>query len=183
MDLTDHFLISMPAMQDPNFSGAVIYMCEHTEKGALGLVINRPSTLTIGGLFSKVDLDLQIEVLRDEVVFVGGPVQNERGFVLHQPQFAFNSSLKVGGERALTTSRDVLESIGRGDGPHQMLISLGYSGWSGGQLEKELAENAWLTVKADPRVIFDIPVEERYSAAIGLLGISPAQLASIAGHA
>jgi putative transcriptional regulator len=147
IDLTDQFLIAMPGMADPNFAGSVIYICEHTPKGALGLVINRPTDLNLAALFERIELSLGENPQGQEPVFFGGPVQTDRGFVLHAPQGDYTSSIKVG-DLALTTSRDVLQAVSDGQGPGQMLVTLGYSGWSAGQLEDELSENAWLNVKA-----------------------------------
>jgi putative transcriptional regulator len=183
VDLTHQFLIAMPAMADPNFEGSVIYVCEHSDKGALGLVINRPTELTLESLFDKIDLKLEIAPWKDAPVFFGGPVQTERGFVLHQPTGSFSSSLSVGDDIALTTSKDVLEAVARGDGPGKMLVTLGYSGWGAGQLENEIAHNAWLTVAAQAGVIFDTPAEQRFNAALSLLGIQSTQLMGQAGHA
>ena len=183
MNLTDQFLIAMPNMVDPNFDGTVVYVCEHSEKGALGLVINRPTDLTLARLFDKIDLRLEIAPWRDEPVFYGGPVQTERGFVLHTPPGNFSSTLNVGEDIGLTTSKDVLEAVAEGNGPPRLLVTLGYSGWGAGQLEHELGQNGWLTVKADPRVIFDTPVRARFSAALRLLGVDSLQLTGQAGHA
>lgn len=183
LDLTNQFLIAMPAMVDPNFQGAVVYVCEHGEKGALGLVINRPTELTLERLFDKIDLKLEIAPWRETPVFFGGPVQTERGFVLHQPCGGYSSSLSVNGEIALTTSKDVLEAVASGRGPERMLVTLGYAGWGQGQLESEISDNAWLTVAADPEIIFATPAEERFAAALGLLGINPSQLTGQVGHA
>jgi putative transcriptional regulator len=183
MDLTHQFLIAMPAMADPNFSGSVIYICEHSDKGALGLVINRPTELTLSALFDKIELKLEIAPWKDTPVYFGGPVQTERGFVLHQPSGSYSSSLSVADDIALTTSKDVLEAVAEGQGPGRMLVTLGYSGWGAGQLENEIAQNAWLTVAARPDVIFDTPVEQRFDAALKLLGVDPNQLSSLAGHA
>ncbi|MBS1162323.1 MAG: transcriptional regulator [Burkholderiaceae bacterium] len=183
MDLTHKFLIAMPAMADPNFAGSVVYVCEHTDKGALGLVINRPTELTLENLFDKVDLKLEIAPWKDTPVYFGGPVQTERGFVLHVPAGHYSSSLPVREDIALTTSKDVLEAVAGGTGPAKLLVTLGYSGWGAGQLESEVSANAWLTVDAQPTIIFDTPAEARQSAALRLLGIDPAQLSAQAGHA
>ena len=183
MNLTHQFLIAMPSMADPNFERAVVYVCEHGEKGALGLVINRPTDLTLERLFDKIDLKLEITPWRDAPVFYGGPVQTERGFVLHQPGGEYSSSLTVGDEIALTTSKDVLEAVAGGTGPSRMLVTLGYSGWGKGQLESEIGDNAWLTVAADPAIIFDTPADQRFSAALGLLGVNPLHLTGQVGHA
>lgn len=183
MDLTHKFLIAMPAMMDPNFTGSVVYVCEHTDKGALGLVINRPTELTLQSLFDKIDLRLEIAPWKDAPVYFGGPVQTERGFVLHVPAGQYSSSLAVGDDIALTTSKDVLEALAGGSGPAKLLVTLGYSGWGAGQLESEVSANAWLTVDAQPSIIFDTPAEARQSAALRLLGIDPGQLSALAGHA
>jgi Putative transcriptional regulator len=182
IDLSNQFLMAMPGMVGGELAGSVIYICEHTPRGALGLVINRPTDLTLGSLFERIDLKLEIAPVKDARVFFGGPVQTDRGFVLHAPAGEYNSSIKLG-DMALTTSRDVLQAVAEGSGPSRMLVTLGYAGWGAGQLEDELAQNAWLTVAADPRIIFDVPPEERYPAALRLLGIDPVMLAAGAGHA
>lgn len=183
MDLTHKFLIAMPAMADPNFAGSVVYVCEHTDKGALGLVINRPTELTLEGLFDKIDLKLEIAPWKDTPVYFGGPVQTERGFVLHVPAGQYSSSLPVRDDIALTTSKDVLEAVAGGTGPSKLLVTLGYSGWGAGQLESEVSANAWLTVDAQQSIIFDTPAEARQAAALRLLGVDPLQLSAQAGHA
>ena len=182
MDLSNQFLLAMPGMVEGELAGSVIYVCEHTDRGALGLVINRPTDLTIGSLFERIELTLEIDLGKDAPVYFGGPVQTDRGFVLHAPPGDYNSSIRLGG-MALTTSRDVLQAVADGNGPSQMLVTLGYAGWGAGQLEDELAQNAWLTVAADQHIIFDVPAEDRYSAALRLLGIDPVMLAGEAGHA
>jgi len=183
MNLTHQFLIAMPSMADPNFEGAVVYVCEHGDNGALGLVINRPTDLTLEHLFHKIDLKLEIAPWRHTPVFFGGPVQSERGFVLHQPSGDYGSSLSVGDGISLTTSKDVLEAVAHGTGPSRMLVTLGYSGWGKGQLESEISDNAWLTVAATPEIIFETPAELRFGAALKLLGIDPTQLSGQVGHA
>ncbi|WP_091876435.1 YqgE/AlgH family protein [Massilia yuzhufengensis] len=186
LNLANHFLIAMPSIQDPIFGGTVVYVCEHNEKGVLGVVINKPTDMTMEVLFDRVDLKLS-EGLRssvvDQPIMFGGPVQDDRGFVLHSPGGRFSSSLTVTDEVAFTTSIDVLEAVASGAGPARMLVSIGYAGWSPGQLEEELSRNGWLTVGADARVLFELPIEERYTAAIKLLGIDPLMLATEAGHA
>ena len=182
IDLTNQFLIAMPAMADPNFAGAVIYVCEHTAKGALGLVINRPTDLTLAGLFERIELSLDDATQAESPVFFGGPVQTDRGFVLHAPVGDYNSSIKVG-DLALTTSRDVLQAVSDGQGPGKLLVTLGYAGWGAGQLEDEISENAWLSVSASSDIIFNVPPSERFDAALALLGIAPIMLAGEAGHA
>ena len=181
-NFANQFLIAMPGMVEGSLAGSVIYVCEHTERGALGLVINRPTDLTLGTLFERIDLTLEIGPVKDTLVFFGGPVQTDRGFVLHAPAGDYSSSIKLGG-MALTTSRDVLKAVADGNGPARMLVTLGYAGWGAGQLESEMAQNAWLSVGADDSIIFDVPPEERYPAALKLLGIDPVMLAGDAGHA
>jgi putative transcriptional regulator len=183
MDLRHQFLIAMPAMADPNFSGSVVYICDHSERGALGLVINRPTELSLSTLFDRIDLKLEIAPWMDSLVYFGGPVQTERGFVLHVPPGSYSSTQPVTPEIALTTSKDVLEAIAGGAGPEKMLVTLGYSGWGAGQLEGEIAANAWLTVTATPQILFDTPPEDRYDAALKLLGVQATQLTGQAGHA
>ncbi len=187
INLTNQFLIAMPGMADGNFAGTVVYMCEHNEKGALGLVINRPIEINLRNLFEKVDLSLEREDLATTPVYFGGPVQTERGFVLHQALDEegghYNSTLKIADGLEMTTSRDVLEALSNGAGPSKVFITLGYSGWSAGQLEDELGRNGWLTVAAQPDIIFDTPVEQRYDKALSLLGIDRGFLMGEAGHA
>ena len=182
IDLSNQFLMAMPGMVVGEFAGTVIYLCEHGPKGALGLVINRPTDLSVAGLLEKIDLKLEIALPQNASVYFGGPVHTDRGFVLHSPAGSFSSSIQLG-QLALTTSRDVLQAVAQGNGPDKMLVTLGYSGWGAGQLENEIAQNAWLTVPANPDVIFATPPEDRYSAALKLLGIDPAMLSSVAGHA
>ena len=192
MNLTNHFLIAMPGMEDSSFSKSVVYLCEHTEKGALGLISNKPSDINLQSLLAKVDLSLGREDLADTPVFQGGPVQTERGFVLHDPMLASNaeiseaayaSTMQVAGGLEMTTSKDVLEALSTGAGPRRVLVTLGYSAWGEGQLESELAENSWITVDADVSVIFDTPVDERYDRALSLLGLQSWMLTHQAGHA
>jgi putative transcriptional regulator len=187
INLTNQFLIAMPGMVDETFSGAVVYLCEHSEKGALGLMINKPVDIRLRNLFEKVDLSLESSELAEQPVFFGGPVQTERGFVLHERQAdgtsPFSSTLSVPGGLEMTTSKDVLEAMAQGAGPRRVLVTLGYSGWATGQLEDELSRNGWLTVDAVPEIIFDTPVEQRYERALGLLGIDPRMLSQEAGHA
>lgn len=193
LNLTDHFLIAMPSMLDPVFGGTVVYLCEHNQNGALGVVINKPVGMTMDVLFDRINLKLKVvhdapavrpdlSLSRTPVMF-GGPVQVERGFVLHTAMNPFSSTLRVTDEISLTTSKDVLEAVAHGDGPRQVLVSLGCSGWSAGQLEEELVRNGWLTVKADPSIIFGLPVEQRFTAALALLGIDPVMLSNDFGRA
>lgn len=187
INLTNQFLIAMPGMVDGNFAGTVVYMCEHNDKGALGLVINRPIDINLKHLFEKVDLSLDRSDLAERPVYLGGPVQTERGFVLHESLDDegghYNSTLKIEGGLEMTTSRDVLEALSNGAGPRKVFITLGYSGWTAGQLEEEISRNGWLNVDADPEVIFDTPVEQRYDKALSLLGIDRNFLMGEAGHA
>jgi putative transcriptional regulator len=187
LNLANHFLIAMPSMLDPVFGGTVIYLCEHNAGGALGVIINKPTDMTIDVLLSRIDLVLKmapdaLPIDKDPVMF-GGPVQVERGFVLHEPQGQFTSMMKVTDEIALTTSKDVLEAVAAGTGPRRVLVSLGCSGWSAGQLEDEILRNGWLTVPAEPGIIFDVPIEARFHAAMGLLGFDPMMLSGDVGHA
>jgi putative transcriptional regulator len=190
IDLTNQFLIAMPGMVDETFAGTVVYLCEHTDKGALGLVINKPIDIKLRNLFEKVELSLDRPdraELAEQPVFFGGPVQTERGFVLHDSpgdeSIHYNSTLSIPGGLAMTTSKDVLEALAEGAGPRRVLVTLGYSGWQAGQLEDELGRNGWLTVDADPAVIFDTPIEKRYERALALLGFDPRMLSQEAGHA
>lgn len=184
INLTNHFLIAMPKMADPYFAKSLAYICEHNEQGALGLVINRPIDMSLNALLEQISVPItQSHSSSSEVVHFGGPVQMDRGFVLHKPLGRWQSTLVVNEEMGLTTSKDILEALGAGGGPENMLITLGYSGWAPGQLEHEVAQNSWLTVQASPEVIFELPAEKRLSAAMSLLGIDFANLSEEAGHA
>jgi putative transcriptional regulator len=228
INLTHHFLIAMPGLNDELFGRSVVYLCEHTPKGALGLIINKPTDITIGELFSKVDLPLRRQELAELPVFRGGPLQTERGFVLHEAMgevqavgadetppavarairealsglvdseaepptdpvaeapprpSAYASTMHMPDGVEMTTSRDVLEALASGYGPRKVLLTLGYASWGEGQLESELSENSWLTVQAQPQLIFDTPVEQRYEKAMGLLGLQSWMLAPGSGHA
>jgi putative transcriptional regulator len=208
--LSHHFLIAMPGLEDPTFAKSVVYLCEHSERGAMGLIINKPGELSLKHLFDKVELPLHREDLLQSNVLHGGPVQTERGFVLHEPMLEadsedsesskqppdasteepatkansiYASTLSVPGGLAMTTSKDVLEAMSNGSGPKRVLVTLGYASWGEGQLESEIGENSWLTVEADPAVIFDTPIEKRYEKALALLGLQPWMLSTVAGHA
>lgn len=183
INLTGHFLIAMPAMQDPYFSKSLTYICEHNEDGAMGVVINRPTDMSLDKLFAQIKLDLQDARIAQNPVHFGGPVQLDRGFVLHQPAGQWQSTIAVSGNTALTSSKDILEAVAKGEGPEKMIVTLGYAGWTAGQLEEEMRLNAWLSVKADEHVIFDTPSEYKLNAAMHLLGIDISQLSEIAGHA
>ena len=192
INLTNHFLIAMPGMEDGTFTRSVIYVCEHSERGALGLIINKPGDISMADLFERVDLPLERPELGGQPVFHGGPLQTERGFVLHEPIVAeglkpdesiYASTLTVPGGLEMTTSKDVLEALSSGGGPRRVLVTLGYSSWGEGQLESEIAGNSWLTVDADADVIFDAPVDQRYDRALGLLGLQAWMLSPDVGHA
>lgn len=201
--LSHHFLIAMPGLEDPTFAKSVVYVCEHSERGAMGLIINKPGDLSLKHLFDKVELPLHRQDLLQSNVLHGGPVQTERGFVLHDPMLEkdsvdsenssaepaatpnsiYASTLSVPGGLAMTTSKDVLEAMANGSGPQRVVVTLGYASWGEGQLESEIGENSWLTVPADPAVIFDTPIEQRYDKALSLLGLQAWMLSSEAGHA
>jgi len=183
VNLTDNFLIAMPALEDPYFSNALVYICEHNENGALGIIVNRPIDMNLAGLFEKIDIKLEAEQMARLPVYFGGPVQLDRGFVLHRPLGQWQSTLAVNSEVGLTSSRDVLTSVGSAGLPAEILVTLGYAGWEAGQLENELAQNSWLTVPAKAEILFDLPPEERLPAAMQKLGISFTQLSDVAGHA
>lgn len=183
VNLTDHFLIAMPAMTDSYFAKTLVYVAEHNEQGALGVIVNRPLDLTLESLFEKVDIKLEVEGFGPLPVYFGGPVQTDRGFVLHRPVGKWQSTLAVNTHIGLTSSRDVLQHLAREGEPHDVLITLGYAGWGAGQLEEELAANAWLTVPADPGILFELPFEDRLGSALELLGVDFTSLVEGAGHA
>lgn len=182
-NLTNHFLIAMPSLQDPNFYHTVTYICEHNDQGAMGIVINRPLEIQLGEVFEQMEIEISYPASRQIPIFLGGPVQGDRGFVLHQPATAWNSTLEVTDQIGVTTSRDILEAIADARGPRNSLIALGYAGWGAGQLESEMAANAWLNGPADPGLIFETPVEQRWQAAAGLLGVDLNLLSIETGHA
>jgi len=225
INLTNHFLIAMPGLNDELFGKSVVFMCEHSERGAMGLIINKPSDITLQDLFDKIDMPLRRGELQSAPVFLGGPLQTDRGFVLHEHMgavspvgtdetppavakairdalagdgdddaeadadkppkapTAYASTLEIPGGLEMTTSRDVLEAMSSGGGPAKVLVTLGYASWGEGQLESEITENSWLTVAADPAIIFDTPIEQRYERAMALLGLQPWMLAPGAGRA
>ena len=183
VNLTDNFLIAMPTLEDPYFSHALVYVCEHNENGALGIIVNRPLDMTLAGLFEKIEIKLDAEILAKLPVYFGGPVQLDRGFVLHRPIGQWQSTLAINSEVGLTSSRDVLASVGSAGLPSEIIVTLGYAGWDAGQLEDELAQNSWLTVPANAGILFDLPPEERLPAAMQKLGVSFSQLSDTAGHA
>lgn len=183
VNLTDHFLIAMPAMGDPYFSRSLVYIVEHNERGALGVIVNRPTDMSLATLFEKIETPLAADGLGGLPVYFGGPVQTDRGFVLHRPLGAWQSTLAVNSCVGLTSSRDILESAATLGEPKDLLVTLGYAGWSAGQLEQELAQNAWLTTRADERILFDLPSETRLASALEILGVDFTRLAGEAGHA
>jgi putative transcriptional regulator len=180
--LQDHFLIAMPAMADPNFTQTVTYICKHDDEGAFGVVVNRPSDLSLGEMLGQLAIELKDRTLAERPVMHGGPVEPERGFVLHRSELPFEGTLAVG-EIKLTSSPDILAALGRGTGPEPVLVALGYAGWGRGQLEVELSSNTWLTVPANPSIIFETPFEQRWTAALGLPGVDIQRITEYAGHA
>jgi len=182
-NLTNQFLIAMPALADPNFVHSVTYICEHNEDGALGIVVNRKTDVHLADLFRSMDLEDTDPEIAAQPVFSGGPVHPEQGFVLHQPAGDWASTLRVSDEISITTSHDIIEAIAHGKGPERYFVALGYAGWGGGQLEEELAANAWLSGPVDSRIIFETPVEQRWEAAATLLGVDLSLLSNDIGHA
>lgn len=188
MNLTGQILIAMPAMLDPHFSKSVTFICAHNEDGAMGIVINRPIQMTVDTLLQQIDIHCESSEVAAQPVFFGGPVQTERGFVLHSPSLEFNTTVAVNEVVALTTSKDILESTARKQGPEKVLIALGYAGWSPGQLEEEMLNNAWLSFKPSQlndlsKLIFDLPYQEKLEKAMALMGVDFASLSEVAGHA
>ena len=181
--LTNHFLIAMPNLADPNFFHTVTYICEHGESGAMGLVINRPLELRLADIIEQLEIEITDSSINEKQVYAGGPVQGDRGFVLHDSKSAWDSTLQITDEISITTSLDILQAIAIGEGPEKSLVALGYAGWGAGQLEDELAQNAWLSGPAQSDIIFDHPSEQRWQAAANLLGVDLNLLSSDAGHA
>ena len=181
--LEKQMLLAMPGMVDSNFVGSVTLMCQHNEAGAIGITINRLSNFTLGEIFSQLHLECDDEGVRNLPVLEGGPVAPDRGFVVHSPLQGYESSMEVGNEIMVTTSRDVLADIAAGSGPEKYIVALGYAGWGGGQLEGEILANAWLSVSAETDIIFDLPLPSRFDEALGRLGINIESLHSEAGHA
>lgn len=182
LTLTNQFLIAMPALTDPNFFHSVTYICEHNGEGALGIVINHPMEIRLGDVLEHMGIHAKTEQIASLPVFAGGPLHRERGFVIHYPGGKWDNVLNVG-EIGIASSRDILEAIARGEGPAQALIALGYAGWGPGQLEQEMADNAWLSGPADVRILFDLPSEERWAAAAALFGVDLNRLSNDVGHA
>ena len=187
MNIKNHFLVAMPSMMDSNFRYAVIYICEHNDEGSMGLIINRPIDISVGNMLDQIDIDRPLAVTRpnslQQPVFFGGPVSEDRGFVLHKSNNLYGSSIKLANNITVTTSKDILGLLGTSNEPEQFIVALGYTGWEKGQLEKELADSSWLVIEADPKVIFDEPVNLRWKKAIEQLGINPLHLSHDIGHA
>ena len=188
VNLTGHLLIAMPGMSDPFFSKSVTFICTHNQDGAMGVMINRPTDLSYETLFEKIKVDLAQSELAEKPVLYGGPVQPERGFVLHERSGEWDSTLSIAENTALTTSKDILESVAIGTGPTKMLLALGYAGWTAGQLEQEIAANSWLSVQAKDgetlhKILFECKAEDKLNASLALLGVNPAMLSDVAGHA
>jgi len=181
--LRNHFLIAMPNLEDPNFNESVTYVCQHDEQGAVGIVVNRPGHFTFGDVFSRLGIECNETEHVHSLVLAGGPVEPERGFVLHNASDEFESTISVGTDVSLTASRDVLEAIAEGSGPQQSLLALGYAGWGAGQLEAEIGGNSWLSVEASPTVLFDTPYAKRWTAAAELIGIDIREISTYTGHA
>jgi putative transcriptional regulator len=181
--LSNHFLIAMPALADPNFHHTTTYICEHDEDGALGVVINRPLSMRLGEILEHMDIRHAPEDILTRPVYMGGPVQSDRGFVLHEPIGDWEATLQVTDKIGITSSRDILQAIAEGTGPEKSIVTLGYAGWGAGQLEQEIADNAWLSGPADSHIVFDIPSEQRWEAAAASLGVDLNLLSSDAGHA
>ena len=181
--LKNQLLIAMPSLDDPNFSRTVTYICEHSDEGAMGIVLNRPTELSLADVLKHMDIDGGLGAAGKQPVFLGGPVEEERGFVLHSHTDPWDSTLAVNDHISVTTSRDILEAMARGDGPDQTLVALGYAGWGAGQLEREIQDNAWLSGPADRSILFELPPDQRWEAAARLLGVDVNLLSSEAGHA
>ncbi|HYN54857.1 MAG TPA: YqgE/AlgH family protein [Methylotenera sp.] len=188
VNFTGHFLIAMPALTDPYFAKSVTFICTHNQDGAMGVVINRPTDITYDTLFEKINVELFNNMVADRSVLCGGPVQPERGFVLHMPDGEWDSTIMIAENTALTTSKDILEAVAIGAGPEKMLLTLGYAGWVPGQLEQEIAQNAWLSVQPKDieslhKILYDTHNDEKLNATLALLGVDPAMLSDVAGHA
>jgi len=181
--LQNHFLIAMPSLADPNFQQSVTYVCEHNEQGAMGIIINRPLEIQLGDVLQHMDIETDDPRVADQIVYLGGPVHTERGFVLHRPPGRWEAMLEVSDSIGITTSQDILSAIALGEGPDRAVVALGYAGWGPGQLEKELLANAWLSGPADPGIIFDLPWEKRWEAAASLVGVDINRISAEVGHA
>lgn len=181
--LTDQFLIAMPSLMDPNFYHTVTYICEHNANGAMGIVINQPLEVSFSDVVEEMDISCDDPEILSEIIYNGGPVQPDRGFVIHQPLGEWDSTLRIGDDTALTASRDIIAAIAEGQGPERRLVALGYAGWGAGQLEQEITDNAWLTCPAEHEIIFQLPVDKRWEAAASLIGVDVKTISSDIGHA
>jgi putative transcriptional regulator len=183
ISLTNHLLVAMPWSSDPNFADTVTLICEHGEKGALGIVLNKPLPMKLGEVLNQMHLTPSTEAIGDRAVLRGGPLYQDRGFVLHRPGGKWDSSHRISDQIQVTTSRDVLAAIAKGEGPKDAFIALGYAGWEAGQLEREIKENAWLTLPLDETLLFELPHEDRWQAAWRLLGVDVGRISLVPGHA
>ena len=188
VNFTGHFLIAMPALTDPYFTKSVTFICTHNQDCAMGVVINHPTDITYDTLFEKINVELFNNMVADRSVLCGGPVQPERGFVLHMPDGEWDSTIMIAENTALTTSKDILEAVAIGAGPEKMLLTLGYAGWVPGQPEQEVAQNSWLSVQPKDieslhKILYDTHNDEKLNATLALLGVDPAMLSDVAGHA
>ncbi|MCP4956453.1 YqgE/AlgH family protein [Photobacterium aquimaris] len=187
MNLTNHFLVAMPTMEDPNFKHSVIYVCEHNDEGAMGIIINQPIEISIADMLEQIDIERTLPLVDplslEYPVLNGGPVAEDRGFVLHTLQAGYDSTITITPQLAVTTSLDILAQLGTQQAPQKFIVALGYAGWDEGQLEQELADNNWLTIEANNTIIFSTPIDQRWQQAIAILGVSPANLSSDIGHA
>jgi len=181
--LANQLLIALPSLADPNFARAVALVCQHDADGAMGLVINRPSEYTLGEVLNQMDIDSSDAELRERRVLAGGPVHPERGFVLHDGAARWDSTLEIADGLYVTTSRDVLEALARGEGPDRSIVVLGCAGWGAGQLEQELSENSWLTADSDSELLFSMPLDARWHAAAGKIGVDMSRMIDYSGHA
>ncbi|MFT4561049.1 MAG: putative transcriptional regulator [Gammaproteobacteria bacterium] len=182
-DLTNHFLIAMPSLDDPNFSKTVTYLCAHNDEGAMGIVINRPLEIELAEVFLQMNIESELSDSDQQPVYLGGPVHRDRGFIIHRPATPWESSIQVTNELALSTSRDILEAIGAGTGPQESLVALGYAGWGAGQLEQEMSQNAWLSGPASLEIIFNTPAEQRWQLAAEQMGVNMTAMSTDVGHA
>ncbi|WP_456415722.1 YqgE/AlgH family protein [Thiolapillus sp.] len=181
--LTNHFLIALPTLQDPNFSRTVTYICEHSREGTMGIIINRPSTLQLTDILHHMDIQESERTPSEMPVYIGGPVQEDRGFLLHSPAKPWDSTLFIGDELAVTTSQDLVRSLAKGEGPEDVFFALGYAGWGPGQLEQELQQDAWIFGPASKEILFHTPVDQRWEAAARLAGVDVNLISNIGGHA
>lgn len=181
--LANHLLVALPSLSDPHFARSVVLLCQHDADGAMGIVVNHASEYRLGDVLSQIGLHSDDAALREQVVLGGGPVHPERGFVLHDGERDWDSTMEVADSLRITTSRDVLEAMTRGEGPQRSVVALGCASWGAGQLEYELGENSWLTVPADPELLFAMPLDARWQAAAGRIGVDLARIADYSGHA